>query len=100
MINSLAKLSLLAGVPAAALAAYGILSYYQNLGACVEATGAAQDACLLDLAATMPEPSLEMIMSTCRKADLFLSLYKADIRTRERYSKDEVMAQHAKACKA
>lgn len=100
MINGLAKVSLLVGVPVAALAAYGVLSYYQGLGACVRESGSKQEACLRDYTKSMPEPNLEVAMATCRKAELFLSLYKADESTRRRFpnSRDEVEARYAEVC--
>ncbi|HBW09164.1 MAG: hypothetical protein JL55_17735 [Pseudomonas sp. BICA1-14] len=102
MIKSLANLSLFLGVPVAALTAYGMLSYYQDLGNCVGSKGAAQDACLREFAKNMPEPTLEMAMATCFSAERFLMLYRADQSTRRRYpySEDEVMAQYAKVCEA
>lgn len=100
MLKHLAIASLALGTPLAAWSAYEMLSYYGAIGGCARLSGAAQDACLLEYAKNMPEPALEVAMATCRKADLFLALYKADESTRRKFhsSREEVEARHAAAC--
>ena len=100
MLNTLGKLSLLIGIPLAALGAFAIYSHYKPLGECGALRGSERNACLNELVRNTPAPTLEQVMFTCRQAEQFMLVYAVDERTRKRYTETraEIEARHKSVC--
>lgn len=100
MISTLHKFYLAIAAPLAIIAALSVYNYFKDRNECAPLRGAEQLACLERMAAKAGQPTIEQQMFTCSKAELFLTLYKADERTRKRYPENEVIAQYNRVCKA